>query len=104
MEKIPEYMIRVKLPDSSHYAACPSGDTEYDEAYKKAIFDAKPDGFEVKWPRRNEKWAMDSEGYTLVPLKCTDEKVALARWMRRCQEQELQLLKLKTFLKENGYV
>jgi len=73
----PECMVRVKLPSSSGYAACPSGDTEYEMDRTKALRDALPEGYEYVYPRTGQYWAKDSEGYTWARLKCTDEKNAL---------------------------
>lgn len=75
--------IRVKLPSSGGYHSSPSGDAEYEKAYKDAIFKAKPAGFEVKWPRANEKWPVDSEGYTFVPLYLTQAADAVAHWQEQ---------------------
>ena len=47
-----EFVVRVKLPSSAGFNSGPSGDTEYESAYQKAIFDIKPDGFEVAWASR----------------------------------------------------
>jgi len=95
MENYPEFMVRVKLPPSSSFHCSPSGDAEYEEAYKKAIFDVKPPGFEVCWPRLNEKWPVDSEGYTWVRLYCTNEKDALAYWMKEAQLAKEHIQRIK---------
>jgi len=92
---LPEFMVRVKLPSSSAYHSSPSGDTEYEEAYRNAIFAVKPPGFEVSWPRLNEKWPVDSEGYTWVRLYCTDQKVALAYWMKEAQQAQAHIARIK---------
>lgn len=76
----PEFMMRVILPPSHSFHSSPSGDTEYDIAYNKALMENKPAGFEVIYPRRNEKWPVDSEGYTWVRLQCTNKEDALAYW------------------------
>lgn len=68
-----EIVIRVKLPSAVGFHSSPSGDTEYEEAYRKAIFDKKPVGFEVRWPRLNEKWPVDGDGMTWVPLYVSDK-------------------------------
>lgn len=77
-EKQVEFMVRVKLPSSGGYHSSPSGDTQYEIDYRQAIFDVKPIGFEVRWPRLNEKWPVDSEGYTYVPLYVSQHCDALA--------------------------
>lgn len=86
-------MIQVKLPSSSEYHASPSGDTEYESAYKQAIFDAKPEGFEVSWPKIGHRWPIDSEGFTFVPLYLSQttgisQADMLTRWISRYQELE----------------
>jgi len=98
MAELPEFMVRVKLPSSSAFHSSPSGDTEYEQAYKKAIFDVKPPGFEVKWPWMNEKWPVDSEGYTWVRLYCTDEKLALNYWMQQVQFLQKKLAEVRRAL------
>ncbi len=95
-----QFMIRVKLPSSSAYHSSPSGDSEYDEAYKKAIFDIKPPGFEVCWPRLNEKWPKDSEGYTFVPLYISDDKTSLHYYIERVAMLENQLAKAREHAKQ----
>lgn len=100
----PEFMMRVKLPDSGSYHSSPSGDSDYEEAYNKAIFDVLPPGFEVKYPRLGHKWAVDSEGYSLVTLICTDNTVSLNYYMKKSAEIEQRFQKLKEFLKNNGFV
>ncbi len=95
MSAIPEFMVRVKLPSSNSYASCPSGDTEYEGAYSKALAKALPDGFEYIRPRQGTKWPMDSEGWTWARLKCCDEKVAIAHWMSRALQLEKRLRNIK---------
>jgi hypothetical protein len=94
MDKSVEFMVRVKLPSSGAYHSSPSGDTEYDNAYKEAIFAATPIGFEVGWPRRNEKWPVDSEGFTWVRLYCTDEKNALASALAQIADLKSSMSKI----------
>ncbi len=97
----PEFMVRVKLPSSGGYHCSPSGDTEYEEAYNAAIMAAKPDGYEVIWPRIGEKWPVDSEGYTWVRLRCTDGKAAVAYWTERCRLAEKELKRIKNAVSGN---
>ena len=98
-----QFMIRVKLPKSSAFHCSPSGDTEYDRAFQDAIFEVKPQGFEVLWPRAGHRWPEpDSEGFTFVPLFLSDEARALkddraAYWMdkyNRHLEQRARVRKL----------
>lgn len=97
---IPEFMVRVKLPSSGGYASSPSGDTEYEQAYKEAIFAAKPEGFEVAWPRVGERWPVDSEGYTWVRLYCTDTTNALAKWREQALQASKAMQKVKGLAKQ----
>lgn len=91
----PEFMMRVKLPSSSAFHSGPSGDTEYEEAFRGALFKVLPQGFEVTYPRGNEKWPMDSEGYSWVRLRCTDNKIALAHWIETARLLEKELRRIK---------
>lgn len=90
------FMVRVKLPNPAGYHSSPSGDTEYESARSEAIFAVKPAGFEVKWPRGGERWPVDSEGYTFVPLVLTDHRDALANAIRERGEE----LKRMSLIKE----
>lgn len=93
---IPDFVMRVRLPSSGAYAACPSGDTEYEDAYNKALKEATPPGYEIIQPRRNEKWPTDSEGYTWVRLRCTNPDNALAHWMDKAKVAEERLDRIRT--------
>ena len=68
-DRCPEYVIRVKLPSAAGYHSSPSGDTEYEIAYDKAIHDALPPGFEVASLKTNERYAVDSEGRSMVLIR-----------------------------------
>jgi hypothetical protein len=61
---VPEFMIRVQLPSASAFHCSPSGDSEFEDAYRKAILEKLPDGFEVIWPLLNRQTPKDSEGFT----------------------------------------
>lgn len=70
-----EYMVRVKLPSSSGYPSCPSGDTDYEVDYHNALTKATPQGFTPKPLRLGHHWPKDSEGYTWVLLEpITEDK------------------------------
>lgn len=94
-----EFMIRVKLPSPNAYASCPSGDTEYATAYHDAIFAATPLGFEVYWPRPNEKWPVDSEGFTWVRLFCADNKMALASTLDELRATRKRMEEIQAIIK-----
>ncbi len=79
MTKLPEFMVRVKLPNPNGYAACPSGDTDYEVDYHKALKAATPDGFEAIEERIEVSRPVDSTGYTYVRLRCVDEKLVVAK-------------------------
>jgi hypothetical protein len=97
------FHIRVKLPSPAAFHSGPSGDTEYDEAYKGAIFREKPQGFEVRWPRLNEKWPVDSEGYTWVPLYVSHAQDALHNALDMLHTAQRQLETLRKAIKELPY-
>jgi hypothetical protein len=78
INELPEFMMRVKLPNPNDYASCPSGDTDYEKDYSDALFKNKPSGFEIKYERSGVKWPTDSDGFTYVRLYCTDKQIALA--------------------------
>lgn len=90
-----EFMIRVKLPNPGAYSGSPSGDSQYEDDYNKAIFDIKPPGFEVSWPKLGHKWPSDSLGFTYVPLYISDEKSGLYYYIERVHELEDKLEKIK---------
>lgn len=91
-----EFHVRVRLPDAASFHSSPSGDAEYEAAYSSAISAVKPRGFEVRWPRTGQKWPVDSEGYTWVPLTADqftpDER---ARILQMLWDSENQLKKLR---------
>ena len=95
--KTPEFMIRVKLPSSGAYHSSPSGDTEFEDAYRKAIFAVLPEGFEVNWPLLNHRTPHDSEGFTWIRLSYTGNAVEnpQAYWIAKCQEAQAELRRLK---------
>lgn len=97
------FVMKVKLPNPGGYAACPSGDTEYEEAYHKALFDNKPIGFEVHYKRAGYEWPVDNLGFTWVPLFIADEKaekMALANALARAVKAESSLRNLRKTLRE----
>lgn len=96
----PLFMMRVKLPDPAAYSSGPSGDTAYQDAFCLALFQCKPDGYEVIYPAANTKWPVDSEGFSWVPLRCTDEKNALAYWMKETALLRSALDKLRRAFRE----
>lgn len=96
-----QFMIRVELPSPSAYPSGPSGDTEYYTAYKDAIFASLPDGFEVFWPRAGQRWPVDSEGYTFVPLYLGDESRVERpmRLLHRMDEMYKEITALRAWIK-----
>lgn len=101
-----EFMVRVQLPNPNNYHSSPSGDSQFDDDYKKAIFDNKPPGFEVMWPRLNEKWPIDSEGYTYVRLYLSDQTQVgngqdrLIFWVDEANKNSKALKELKAKLRK----
>lgn len=95
-----EYMVRVKLPNSASFSPGPSGDTEYDEAYRNAISAVRPRGFEVKWPKLGHRWPVDSEGYTCVLLFVSDHATALTHWIDRADRLAKKLDEISKLAKD----
>jgi|GEM_PF-6381024 len=93
---IVEYVVRCKLPSSAAY---PSGDTEYDEAYRRAIFANKPEGFEVHWQTKH-LWPTDQDGMTWVRLYCTDNKKAVEYYRNRLVAVEEELERVKNLARQ----
>lgn len=94
-----EYVMRCKLPSSGGFHSGPSGDTEYEEAYRKAIFENKPEGFEVAWPTQN-LWPVDKDGMTWVKLYCTDQKKAIEYFQDRLDTAENELARIRELAKQ----
>ena len=86
----PESMVRVKLPNPNGYASCPSGDTDYEVDYDKAIKQATPEGFEVIKERLGVSNPVDSTGYTYLRLRCVNESIVIAKL-----QDEVKLLRNK---------
>lgn len=93
------YVMRVKLPSSSGFASCPSGDTDYDEAYRNAILENLPDGFEVAWTTR-ALWPVDRDGLTWVKLYCRDEGAGMKYWMAEANRLGKELTRIKELAKQ----
>ncbi len=91
-----EFMMRVKLPDSSGYPCGPSGDTDYYCDYANALKKATPDGFEVIEERAGVRSPLDSAGYTYVRLKAKiKEKTAINDLISACQDALNEFERLK---------
>lgn len=84
----PIAMIKVKLPSPSGFHSSPSGDTEYQEAWGKAMAAAMPAGYGYTNPRFNEKWPVDSNGLTWVPIYCLNRDDALENCHKRIKKLE----------------
>ena len=69
MVRVPEFMVRVKLPDAAAYHSSPSGDTAYEDAYQTAIAKAMPPGFEVVPLKSNEQYPTDRAGRSCVLIR-----------------------------------
>ena len=96
-----EFMIRVKLPSAASFHASPSGDTEYEDAFRKAIVENMPEDFEVIWPLMNRKTPTDSEGFTWVRLRYNGKCAAnpQAHWIQECQAVQKELRELKAAIR-----
>lgn len=101
MKVVPEFMIRVQLPSSGAYSGSPSGDTEFEDAYRNAILEKLPEGFEVIWPLLNRKTPQDSEGFTWIRIrydgKCAENPQA--HWIQECQAAQKELRELKAAIR-----
>ncbi len=99
---VPEFMIRVKLPSSAGFHCSPSGDTEYEDAYRKSILDKLPEGFEVIWPLLNQRTPHDSEGFTWIMIRF-DGRMSdnpQAHWIQECQAVQKELRELKAAIRK----
>jgi hypothetical protein len=85
-----EYVMLVKLPSSGAFHCSPSGDTEYETACQKAIFENLPQGFEIAWATE-PTWPKDKDGLTWVKLYCTDQKKAVEYFRDRLERAEKRL-------------
>lgn len=94
-----EYLMRCKLPSSCSYHSSPSGDTEYENAYRDAIFANKPQGFEVAWSSRST-WPIDKDGNTWVKLYCTDEQLALQYYIDKSANLQKEIDRIRSKLAE----
>lgn len=96
MNKIPQFVIRVKLPNSNSYHCSPSGDTEYEEAYNKVLKENIPENFSVVNLRKPFSFPKDNEGFTWILLQYNgDDEKATYYWWEKCIFLERKLTKLK---------
>lgn len=75
-----EYVMRCMLPSSASFHSSPSGDTAYDDAYRKAIFENLPVGFEVAWKTQNQ-WPIDKNGLTWVKMYRSSDEDKMRWWV-----------------------
>jgi hypothetical protein len=73
-DKPVEFMVRIKLPTELIFTNQSGEYTSDQKACMDAIFAEKPQGFEVRWPKVGQKWPVDSEGFTFVPLYLSSHK------------------------------
>lgn len=90
-----EFMIRVRLPNPSGYASCPSGDTDYEVAYDKAMKKALPKGFVVMAERPAVHRPTDGNGLTWVRVRPTTQADALHTAL-------MELGRLKAIIEESA--
>ncbi len=86
-QPVPEFMIRIKLPIPGNFAACPSGDTEFEQAHNEVLTASLPEGYEYIVPKFGETWPKDSEGFTYARLRCANESDVFSA----CVERERRL-------------
>lgn len=89
------FVMKVKLPNSNEFHSGPSGDTEYEEAHRKALFANKPDGFEIRYKRSGVEWPVDSSGFTWVPLYVSVERDGIAMALERADRAERSLREIR---------
>ncbi len=99
------FMVRVKLPTASHQGNLYQSELEkfnsdYEKSYKSSVFAAKPPGFEIKWPRNGEKWPIDSEGYSFMPLYISDRKEVHLHYVEKVFELQKELDRIKGELRK----
>lgn len=94
-----EYVMRCKLPNSGGFASCPSGDTEYEEAYRRAILSNLPPGFGVAW-KTEATWPIDRDGLTWVKLYCTNHEDAMNRWRQEAIDARRELDRVKALARQ----
>lgn len=82
------FCIRVKMPDATKYSSDGGHESPLSRARSNAIFAAKPQGFEVKWPLLDQNWPVDAEGFTWVPLYHSDDKNIVSRLLDKIQSLE----------------
>lgn len=97
--EVVEYVMRVELPSSSAYHASPSGDTEFEGDFRRAILDRLPPGFEVSW-KTQRSWPKDQDGMTWVKLYCTDPNRAVEHYQRIARELSDELLRVRLLAKQ----
>lgn len=98
--ELPEFMVRVKLPNPNGYASCPSGDTDYEVDYDKAIKQATPEGFEVIKERLGVSNPVDSTGYTYLRLRCVNESLVIAKLQDEVKSLRSKLAKVNRAINE----
>jgi hypothetical protein len=94
-----EYVMRCKLPSSAGFHSGPSGDTEYEEAYRKAIFASLPQGFEIAW-KTKETWPKDRDGVTWVKLYCTNREDAMNTWRQEAIDSKREIERIRSLVKQ----
>jgi hypothetical protein len=101
-ERTLEVMMRIKLPVEGGFirTSMSSDYTPDQQACMNAIFAAKPQGFEVRWPQIGERWPVDSEGVTYVPLYLGHAKDAHAFLIENNHYQDRKIQELKRLITE----
>lgn len=97
-----QFMVKVKLPSSCGFHCSPSGDMEYEQAIHNTIIAAKHPDFEVHWPKLNEKWPIDSQGYTYVPLYLRNNQGSdqMNNWINMYYDAQKEIKFLKEKIKD----
>lgn len=90
-----EYVMRCLLPNSGSFHSGPSGDTAYDEAYRQAISENLPPGFEVAW-RTKGQWPVDKDGLTWVKIYRSTDEDKQRYWIDECHRLQRQMRKVQS--------
>ena len=94
-----EYNVRVKLPTRNMFSNLPGGDVEFEDAYRLAIFEKLPFGFETDWESK-DNWPVDKNGLTMVKLYCIDRTMAL----EKLQDKMNKMLKIIKEMRQHSQI
>lgn len=91
-------MIRTKLPNASSYHCSPSGDSEFEDAYNKALKASIPEGYKIRYDGMS--WPVDNKGYTYIPVELGHHDPYYNKYMKLKEELFNIAIKIKSLLSE----